>query len=351
VWSSARWSFVLGAVLVSSAAAAFPHVVQEGESAAQLAERVYGRVELERVIVAANGLDGRGGSAIVAGMRLELPAVGHHLVLPGETWQSLASDLLGSAKRGDILAQLNGSQPWLQPAVGREIILPFNLRYVATQGDTTQTVAYRFLGNRERAWVVASYNGLTRARLRQGEVLLVPLTELALTEAGRREAVNAEALVRSQAGGQAREAQRQAEHKIPELVSDVRRGRYVEAIRRGEGLLASGGLSRPQLGVIHRQLTEAYAALDAVGLAATECGEWRRADPKAVLDPIDLSPKLMRACLGEPGSAPSAAPPDRSASPSPSSSAAAGAATASRSPTAASTTPTLPPHGGKARVP
>ena len=335
---SARLAIGVAAVLVSGMAAAFPHVVQEGESAAQLAERVYGRVELERVIVAANGLDARGGGGVVAGMRLELPAVGHHLVLPGESWQSLAAELLGESKRGDVLAQLNEAQPWLQPAVGREIVVPFNLRYVATQGDTTQTVAYRFLGNRDRAWVVAAYNGLKRAKLRQGEVVLVPLTELGLTEEGRREAINAEALVRTQAGGQAREAQRQAEHKLPELVSDVRRGRYVEAIRRGEGLLAGSALSRPQLALIHRQLTEAYAAMDAVGLAATECGEWRRADPKAVLDPIELSPKIMRACVTEPGPPPSSSPSDSAAAP--------------ESPPAGSAPSAAPPtDGGRGRIP
>jgi hypothetical protein len=50
---------------------------------------------------------------------------------------------------------------------------------------------------------------------------------------------------------------------------------------------------------VYRQLTEAYVALDAVGLAATSCAEWRKADPGATLDPIELSPKIMGACIGE----------------------------------------------------
>ena len=293
----------------AATAGAFPHVVQEGETVAQLAERIYGRLELERVIVAANALDARGASGVVPGMRLELPAVGHHIVLPGETWQSIAAEALGSGKRGEVLAQLNGAQGWLAPAAGSAIIVPYALRYVASNADTTQTVAYRFLGHRDRAWVVGTYNGLKRAKLKQGEVLLVPLTDLALTEEGRREALAAESLVHTQAGGQAREAQRVAESRIPQLVADVRHGRYVEAVRRGEGLLASAGLSRPQRAVVYRQLTEAYVALEADGLAADACAEWRRADAAARLDPVALSPKIIRACAAasfEPSAAPTA---------------------------------------------
>ncbi len=36
--------------------------------------------------------------------------------------------------------------------------------------------------------------------------------------------------------------------------------------------------------------------MDAVGLAETACGAWRSAEPTAALDPIELSPKLLRAC-------------------------------------------------------
>ena len=294
-----RYGLFSAALLCASAAAGFPHVVREGESPGQIAERVYGRVDLERLIVAANALDERGSNAVVPGMRLEVPAVGYHNVLPSETWQTIAAELLGSAKRGDVLAELNGLHPWVQPELGKEIMIPFNLSYVASQGDTTEIVAYRFLGHRDMAWVIASYNDLKRARLRQGETLLVPLSDLSLSAEGKREAMNAEALVRTQAGGQALEAQRQAEAKIPMLVADVRRGRYVEAIRRGEGLLASAALSQPQLAVIYRQLVEAYVALDATGLASTACAEWRHAEPQAVLDPIELSPKIVRACTGE----------------------------------------------------
>ena len=279
--------------------AAFPHVVQEGETVAQLAETMYGRVEIEQIIVAANALDGRRGSALVPGMRLDLPAVGYRKVLPGDTWASIASELLGGEHRADVLAHVNDTHSWLPPAIGREIVVPYNLRYVASRGDTTQSIAYRFLGRRGEAWVVASYNRLKRAELRQGEVLLVPITDLALTDRGKKAALTAGSLVRSEGGGEAREAQAHARDEIPRLVQDVRRGRYIEAVARGARLLAGVGLSEPQLGVVHRQLTEAYVALEADGLAATACAKWREHEPTAVLDPIELSPKIMRVCLGE----------------------------------------------------
>ena len=85
------------------------------------------------------------------------------------------------------------------------------------------------------------------------------------------------------------------------LLADVRGGRYVDAVTRGGRLLGMGELTRAQLGIIHRQLTEAYAALEAPGLAAAACAAWRENDPKARLDPMMLSPKIMTACMrGQP---------------------------------------------------
>jgi hypothetical protein len=65
-------------------------------------------------------------------------------------------------------------------------------------------------------------------------------------------------------------------------------------------MLGYGELTKPELALIHRALTECYAALDAAGLAETACIAWREADPEAKLDPVELSPKILRACIGSP---------------------------------------------------
>lgn len=302
--SKAGAAIGVGLVTLSVAfgAAPFPHVVQKGETVAQIAERMYGRVELERVVVAANGLDGRRGSEMIPGMRLEIPAVGYRKVLPGDTWSSIAAATLGDSERGDVLAQLNDAKPWIRPATGREIVIPYNLRVVAERGDTTQSIAYRFLGHRDQAWVIGTYNGLKRARLRQGEILLAPLVDLTLTAAGQRAASTAGELVRSEGGGSEREAQRRADVALPLLARDVRKGRWVDAVARGAALLGTSegsGLSEPQLGRVHRYLTEAYVALDAKPAASRACAAWRRHEPGAELDPVSVSPKILAACVGD----------------------------------------------------
>lgn len=286
----------LAAMFASTQATAFTHTVQKNETLAQIAERTYGRIQYEKILVAANALDAQGGSPIVAGERLEIPALDHYRISAGDTWQGLAKQLLGDPDRNIVLAQANDTMPWVAPAEGAEIIVPYNLRYIANQADTIVTITQRFTGEKEKAWVYDQYNHLKGQPVRRGDVILVPLTNLPLTEAGKAEALAADATTRSQAAGLAREAQRKVESEMPVLLGDIRGGRYVDAITRGGKLLALGELTRPQLALIHRQLTEAYAALDAPGLAAASCAAWRENDSKVRLDPVMLSPKIMAVC-------------------------------------------------------
>ncbi len=217
-------------------------------------------------------------------------------MIGGDSWQALAKQLLGDAERATVLAQANDTMPWIAPSEGAEIIVPYNLRYIATQADTIVTITQKFTGEKEKAWVFDQYNHLKGQPVRRGDVILIPLTNLPLTEAGKAEAAAAEGVARSQAAGSAREAQRKVESEMPGLLGDVRGGRYVDAITRGGKLLASGDLTKAQLALIHRQLTEAYAALEAHGLAAASCAAWRENDPRARLDPIMSSPKVIAVC-------------------------------------------------------
>jgi hypothetical protein len=70
----------------------------------------------------------------------------------------------------------------------------------------------------------------------------------------------------------------------------------VEAVARGTRFVASGALTEPQRALVERKLTEAYVALDAIGLATAACAEWRKRDGGARLDPALVSPKIIAAC-------------------------------------------------------
>lgn len=296
-WARLRSCLLLALpmLLAAPAAHAFPIVVQQGDTLAGIAQRIYGRVDYEGLLVAANGLEAHGGIPIVAGMRLEVPALAHRRVAPADTWPALATTLLGSPDRATTLAFSNNEKPWQAPTENAEIIVPYNLRFVAAGGETLADVAERFLGDKRRATMLAAYNAVGAAPLEAGQLLLIPLTQLPLTPFGLQLARRA-AEVWTAPGGELRTQQAAAAAELPLLLADVRGGRYADAVARGVALLSASSLTTPQRASVQRQLLEAYAALGAEGRAADACREWRRAAPRARLDPAELSPKLLSAC-------------------------------------------------------
>lgn len=296
-------SFVLGALaaallLAPSDAGAFGHVVSQGETLAQIAIRFYGSPRFEAAIAGANALDAHGGSAIVTGQPLEIPAPAHHRVKDGETWFGLAREFLGDPRRADTLARANGAVAWVPPVVNQEVEIPAVVAHIAAEHETMTVLAQRYLGDANKAWELDIYNGRDgKQKLLRGDVVLVPLIDLSLTEEGKKAARAAAERTRTEGGGQAYEAQRRAEADIPPLLADVRAGRYVDAVAKGNRLLGSGELTRPQLATIHRALLEAYVALEAGGLAAGACAAWRtNAGGDVRLDARTVSPKIRAAC-------------------------------------------------------
>ena len=301
-------------------AEAFPYVAKRGETLADIAQRFYGRVELEKVLVAANGLGTE--VPLLPGMRIEVPAVSYHRIEPGEGWAPLAERYLGDPKRAEALAMSNDTMPWLPPKPGREIVVPYTLRYLVRSGDSTPSIAYLFLGKRDDAYVIDRYNELKGDDVSPGDVVLLPLTDLELTDDGKDAARFGVASTLREAAGNDRDAQDRALRELPLLEAEVRRGDYVEGIVRGNQLLGAGELTSDDLARIHRALLEAFVALDHEPLAATSCAEWRRAAPDAVLDPVELSPKILRACATVAGAARVGVIPEEDALPSASASAA-----------------------------
>lgn len=273
---------------------AFVHVVQPGETLAQIAQRIYGNTRYETVLAAANFLDSQGGSIPVAGMRLEIPHAGFVRVAAGQSWYALAGSHLGDSKRADVLARANHASSWIPPVEGQEIEIPYNLTILAGEADSVIRLAERFYNNANRAWEINAYNGWTDTpKLKRGDVLLLPLVDLPLTEEGRAER-NATLEGRASSGS-AIAGQRRAEAELPIVVRDLRAGRFLDATARANRLL-SLELTPAQVIATQRALVESYVALDAVALARGACTAWQQLEPGLKLNPNLVSPKVIAAC-------------------------------------------------------
>lgn len=289
-------ALLLGPSLAPADAHAFTHVVRKGETLASIAKDMYGRADYEFILVGANSLDAKGGSFISAGMRLEIPALGHHRTTLGDAWPQLSDRFLGSPERANILAHANGAKPWTPPEPGTEIVIPYVLRHVGSDGETVFDVAGHYLGDKMLAWQLVLFNDLQGNDLRRGQAVLIPLVDLPLTPRAKAAAEIARAFERNEAGGDARARQRTIESRLPDLYTSVRDGRWIEAVGLGEQLLGMGDATRPQRARIGKLLTVAYAALDARGAAAQACRAYLEHVTVVHLEPATTSPKVIEAC-------------------------------------------------------
>jgi LysM repeat protein len=290
---------------------AYVHVVREGETLASIAQRYYGDPRRESVLVAENGLTTQGGSAIVVGLRLLIPTVGYHRVRAGETWVQIAERHFGDARRAHALIEANPADG-AQPPEGAELLVPYPLRHVADQRDTLNHVAQVYYGTLDGVRTLRRFNSLRALRLSRGQVILVPLPDLVLSEEGRRIVAEATGVVPNI--GELRDLQARIGEQLPQLQEQVRTGRYTEAISLGNRLLGAGQLTGNQVVTIQRALAVAYVALSRDDLAVEAFREALARQPDLELDSRRTSPTVMRAFeqarRREPAQQPPAAPPD-----------------------------------------
>jgi hypothetical protein len=287
---------LLALFMPGNSAEAFTHIAQRDESLAALAERYYGDSKRETVLAVANGLDAYGGSVIVPGMRLEIPAPSYVLALPGDTWPELARIWLGSTERAAWLARANGQKAWVPPSAGLEVRIPAVVTHMASEGETIHAIHKKFAADIEHAWELNGYNGREGVDVKSGDVILIPLLELALSDRGREAARISSRAALGDRGDVAFDKQRDVDHALPLVFADLRAGRYLEVIRRAGPFAEGATMSRVQAAQLYRALLEAYVAVDATGAAADACERWMKVTTETALDPRALSPKIMRVC-------------------------------------------------------
>lgn len=286
---------LLGSSPAGAVANSFVHVVRSGETLASIAQRYYGDPRRESVLVAENGLSEHGGSAIVVGLRLVIPWVDHHIVEEGQTWAGIAEHYYGNVSRQFLLVTVNDGTNGEQPAIGAELLIPYPLRHVAGQNANLRRIGGTFFpdGGADSVRMLRRFNGMRGLRPARGQVVLIPLSDLSLSEEGRR--VIEEATGEQIEGGQVRELQQQIEARVPELGEHVRRGRFAEAVSVGNQLLGAGQLTGNQMVSIQRKLGTAYVALGRPDLAIAAFSAALALQQDLELDVARTSPTVLRA--------------------------------------------------------
>lgn len=272
------------------------HIVREGETLASIAQQYYGDPKRESVLVAENGLMAQGGAAIVVGLRLVVPTVEYYRVGEGDNWRSLAERFYGVARPSAVAAILRankGSHPGRNPAPGAQLLIPYPVRHVAGQNETVVTVSELYFDDRRHIRTIRDFNGLRGNRLQRGDMLLIPMGDLTLSEAGRQRVEQATGQRRET--GDVREVQSEIDAQLPLLREHVKRGRFEEAVALGNWLLGHGEITGNQELTIQRELGTAYVALEREDLAVEAFSRALSRQPDLELDSAKTSPRVLRA--------------------------------------------------------
>jgi nucleoid-associated protein YgaU len=267
------------------------HVVRPGETLASIAEMYYGAARRESVLVAENGLTSEGGSSIVVGLRLSIPTVSYHRVQEGETWAVLATRFYGDPARAFVLIEANQASSGEQPDPGAELLVPYPVRHVASQSDTLRKLSKTYYGSQKQEKTIRRFNQLKHAWIGRGQLLLMPIEDLVLSEKGKKLA----AAVRAQAaeGGDVRAKQEDIDAQLPTLREHVRRGRYADAVAMANRLLGGGDVTAGQTVAIQRELGTALVALGRNDLAQDAFAAMLVEQPFTELDTVRTSPKVL----------------------------------------------------------
>jgi LysM domain len=274
------------------AEAALVHIVRPGETLASIAEIYYDDPRRESVLVAENGLTNEGGSAIEVGLRLVIPTVSYHKVEEGETWAVLATRFYGDPARAFVLIDANGGKAGGHPDIGAELLIPYPLRHVSGQNESLRRLAKTYYDSYAEMNTIRRFNESSGARVVRGQILLVPLTNLVLSAAGKKLAE--EQFGKPMTDGEVRKKQEAIDERLPVLREHVRLGRYADAVALASRLVGGGDLSGNQAVTINRELGTALVALGSDDLALSAFSALLEQQPDAEFDSVRTSPKVLR---------------------------------------------------------
>jgi LysM repeat protein len=192
--------------------------VKDGDTLALLAAEYYGDrrkaiyIMVENKIVHARPLK--------PGERLKIPVNREITTSANETFETLAANYLGDARRGVHLAEFNNMSPDERIPAGSQIQIPFTLTHKAEGNEALAAIAATYFNDKSRGDMLRRYNFLEKTSLEKDESIQVPVFNVRIATSKMAQ-VDAEAKLRRETR---RETQARATGNLPKAWQAWRSG-------------------------------------------------------------------------------------------------------------------------------
>jgi LysM repeat protein len=155
--------------------------VRQGDTLELIAAEFYGDRNKAVFIAAENKLTHP--RPLKPGERLRVPVSREIATSPGDTFESLASTFLGSARRGAFLADWAGLSHDDSLPAGTQITIPFAIAHVAQATESLADIARLYFGDAKNAEMLRHYNQLEKPSVDKGDTVMVPAYHVKLSPA------------------------------------------------------------------------------------------------------------------------------------------------------------------------
>jgi LysM repeat protein len=156
------------------------HVVKPGDSLDLLAAEYYGDRRHQIFIMVANRMDHP--RALKPGEKLRVPVTRNVTVAVGDSFESLAQTYLGDKRRASFLAEFNDLAVGDGLAAGTVLTVPFHVVHTAAGPETLDAIAAAYFGDSKNAALLRKYNFLERDALKAKETIVIPIRHVKVRE-------------------------------------------------------------------------------------------------------------------------------------------------------------------------
>lgn len=259
---------------------------KQNDSVSMLASEYYGDRNKFPYIVAENRM--KPPRPLVAGQRVRVPIVREITTSPGDTFRSLAEQLLGDPRRAPFIADANQMSADDSLAAGTPLLVPFTVSHTADAKESLAQIAATYYNDPKLADRLRVYNFLDRQVIEKGETITIPSLHVRVHPEKQRP-LDAESRARRE---RRRDNTRLAVTAIPIARHAWRLGEYAKVKKQ----LA-------ELDVAYLDLAEAVDVGVLLGCAQVALGDVEAAKqtfqrvvdrkPGHTLRKVDLSPKVL----------------------------------------------------------